>query len=104
MKIEVPNLSVKLKPETSKKLLEDPIEQMNFVIEQKEKIEAALTDEEKQDPLIAVKLRALDQAVERFKDQLIQMGDICMKASATVNEAREVLSDKLAENTESHIG
>lgn len=103
MRIEQPHLSIKLKPETSKKLFEDPIEQMNFVIEQKEKIEASLTDEEKQDPLIAVKLRALDQTVERFKDQLVLMGDICRKASTTINEAREVLSDKFAENTESHV-
>lgn len=104
MRIEVPHLSVKFKSETSKKLFEDPIDQMNFIIEQKEKIEAALTEEEKQDPLIAVKLRTLDQTIERFKDQLAQMSDICMRASTTINEAREVLSDKFAEITDSHIG
>ena len=96
MKIEAPHLSVKLKPETNKKLFEDPIEEMNFIIEQKEQLEAVLTDKEKQDPLIAVKLRALDQAVKRFEDQVVKMADICTTASVTVNKAREVLSDKFA--------
>lgn len=93
----------KVSKETMTKLLDEPLDKLKFIIEQKDILESNLTDKEKIDPLIQAKFKALNETIRRFQKQINEMADNIKKTSGQVSKAYEDYKNSIAKNTDSYM-
>ena len=93
----------KISKETITKLLDEPLDKLKFIIEQKDILESNLTDKEKIDPLIQTKFKALNETIQRFQKQIDKMADDIKKTSGQVSKAYEDYKNSIAKNTNSYM-
>ena len=86
-----------------KKLMDKPRKDLEFLIDQKDILESIMTDEEKEDPLIQVKLRSLNQKIKTFQEELDKLAEVCKKTSGKISEAYENYKSSIAKNTDSYM-
>lgn len=78
---KVDTTKINAKPETIKMLIDTPVKQINFLIEQVKNIESSLTEDEKSNKNISTKLEELYGKIDFLKNEVKRMIDICEKAN-----------------------
>lgn len=87
--ITVDTSDIDAKPETIDELINNPVKNMNSIIEQRNRLLSSLSKEDLNNPQIRAKLARLDRTITGFRTALGKMTYICEQATRSIEKVVE---------------